>query len=69
MMLQAADIGLGSTWVMHFDAAKIRAAIELPETIIPAALLPMGCPADNAAPADRHGDRKPRNKIIFFERL
>jgi hypothetical protein len=24
MMLQAADIGLGSTWVMHFDAAKIR---------------------------------------------
>ncbi|MDR1352118.1 MAG: nitroreductase family protein [Treponema sp.] len=69
MMLQAADIGLGSTWVMYFDAAKIRAAFALPENIIPAALLPLGCPADDAAPADRHNDRQPRDKLVFFERL
>jgi nitroreductase len=69
MMLQVADIGLGSTWVMHFDAAKIRAAFDLPEDIIPAALLPMGYPTDDATPADRHSDRQPRDRLIFFERL
>jgi nitroreductase len=69
MMLQTADIGLGSTWVMHFDAAKIRTAFDLPENIIPAALLPMGCPADDAVPADRHSDRQPGDSLVFFEHL
>jgi nitroreductase len=69
LMLQAADIGLGSTWVMYFDAEKARAAFGLPENIVPAALLPLGCPAEDAAPADRHSDRQPRDKLVFFERL
>jgi nitroreductase len=69
MMLQAADIGLGSTWVMYFDAAKIRAAFNLPENIVPAALLPLGYPAEEAVPADRHSERQPINKLVFFERL
>ena len=69
MMLQAADIGLGSTWVMYFDAAKTRAAFDLPENIVPAALLPLGYPAEDAAPADRHNDRLPRDKLVFFEHL
>jgi nitroreductase len=69
MMLQAADIGLGSTWVMYFDAAKTRAAFDLPENIVPAALLPLGYPAEDAAPADRHSERLPRDKLVFFEHL
>jgi nitroreductase len=69
MMLQAADIGLGSTWVMYFDAAKIRAAFSLPENIVPVALLPLGYPAEDAAPADRHNDRQSRDKLVFFEQF
>jgi nitroreductase len=67
LMLQAADIGLGSTWVMYFDAEKVRAAFNLPQNIVPVALLPLGCPAEGAVPADRHNDRLSRDKLVFFD--
>jgi nitroreductase len=69
IMLQAADIGIGSTWVMYFDPAKARSAFNLPDNIIPVAVLPLGYPADDAAPEVRHNDRYPREKLVFFEHL
>lgn len=50
MMLEAEDLGLGSVWVLLFDPEKVRMAFDLPENIIPHCLLPMGYPAENAAP-------------------
>ena len=38
MMLEAASLGLGTTWVGHFDPAAVRTAFELPEYIEPVAL-------------------------------
>jgi nitroreductase len=69
MMLQAADIGIGSTWVMYFDPAKARSAFSLPDNIVPVAVLPLGYPADDAAPENRHEQRLPLEKIVFFEGL
>jgi nitroreductase len=64
MMLQAADIGLGTTWVMYFDPVKTREEFRLPANIIPVAFLPAGYPADEAAPSDRHTLREPPEKLI-----
>ncbi|MDR0376981.1 MAG: nitroreductase family protein [Spirochaetaceae bacterium] len=69
MMLQAADIGIGSTWVMHFDPAVTREEFSLPENLVPVAMLVMGRPAPDAAPADRHTIRHPLEKIVYFEKI
>jgi nitroreductase len=69
MMLQAEDIGIGSTWVMHFDPAVTREEFRLPENLVPVAMLVMGYPAPDAAPADRHTIRHPLEKIVYFEEL
>ncbi|MDR1909788.1 MAG: nitroreductase family protein [Spirochaetaceae bacterium] len=68
-MLQAADLGLGSTWVMFFDAAKARQEFGIPENLIPVAVLPLGYPAPDAAPSDFHAQRLPADKLVFFERM
>jgi nitroreductase len=57
MMLEAADLGLGSCWVMHFDPAKATELFALPEHIVPVAMLPIGYPADDAAPAPMHEEK------------
>ncbi len=47
MMLQAQDLGLGTTWVMSFDPAKAREILEIPENLEAVALLPTGYPAED----------------------
>jgi nitroreductase len=69
MMFQAADLGLGTTWVMYFAAAKVVKEFNLPENIVPVALLPLGYPADDAIPNENHLKRLPREKLVFFEKL
>lgn len=54
MMLQAASIGLGSTWVMNFDPEKMREAFHIPDAIKPVALLVCGYPAEDSRPSARH---------------
>ena len=54
MMLQAADLGIGSCWVGYFNAQAISEALGLPETVTVSALLPIGYPAENATPAPLH---------------
>lgn len=48
MMLQAQDLGLGTTWVMSFDPAKGREVLNIPDHLELVALLPTGYPADDA---------------------
>jgi nitroreductase len=69
MMLQAADLGLGSTWVMHFDPAAARTEFALPENLVPAAMLVMGHPSPESAPAEWHHIRHPREKLVYFEEV
>ena len=46
MMLQAADLGLGTTYVGMFEPEKLRAAFPELEGLVPIALLPLGYPAE-----------------------
>ncbi|MDR1177282.1 MAG: nitroreductase family protein [Spirochaetaceae bacterium] len=69
MMLQACDLGLGTTWVMYFDPVKIRKEFAIPGTIIPVAVLPLGYPAPDATPADFHYHREAPEKTIFYNQF
>ncbi len=66
MMLEAAELGLGSTWVCYYDPEAIIREFALPENIIPSSLLPLGYAADGAEPAPMHAQRKPLNDIVRF---
>ena len=67
MMLQAADLGLGTTYIGMFDPEKLRAAF--PEELaglVPIALLALGYPAENARPSRLHTDRKPLEEMVRY---
>ena len=67
MMLAAADIGVGSTWVMHFDPEAMRRAFHIPERFDPVALLVMGYPAPDAAPLHLHSEYRPMEDVVFYD--
>ncbi len=67
MMLAAADIGIGTTWVMHFNPAAIVNEFEIPENTVPVALLVMGYPAVDAVPSDRHSKFRPIDDCVVFK--
>ncbi len=66
MMLQAAELGVGSTWVMHFNPFKMREAFSIPENIEPVALLVMGYPASDVTPNERHSVYRPIEETVFY---
>ena len=63
MMLEATSLGLGSTWVMHFNPFVVEEEFELDDNIIPVVVLVMGYPAVDAAPSANHSKRKDVNEI------
>ncbi len=69
MMLEAAALGLGTTWVGYFDPEKTRKAYNIPSDFVPVAILPTGYPADNAAPSANHGKRYPLEQTVFYNRF
>ena len=50
MMLEAAELGIGSCWVLLFDPALVKKAFDLPPYIRPVCLLPIGYPSEHAEP-------------------
>ena len=64
MMLQAHEIGVGTTWVMHFDPAAVRREFDLPDEIVPVALMPAGHPAEDCTPAPLHGQFRDMGEIV-----
>lgn len=66
MMLQTADLGLGTTWIGGFDPKAVEKEFSLPEAYVPVALLPVGYPAEDAKPAPMHTKREPMEKTVFY---
>jgi len=67
VMLAAHDLGLGSTWVGHFDAAAFRKSFNLPDNVEPVAVFPIGYPAPDAKPAHLHEKRRPLEETVVCE--
>lgn len=62
ILLAAADLGLGSCWVGSFDPKQVRSLFGLPDSYVPAALIPVGYPA--AGPCPLHDDRRPLGDFV-----
>lgn len=66
MMLEVTNLGLGTTWVGHFDPSAMVREFNLPENIIPVALLPIGYPSEDCAPNPRHFERLEMSETVTF---
>jgi nitroreductase len=53
IILQAADLGLGTCWIADFDRQAVCDILQLPEGVEPVALTPLGYPADSLRPKKR----------------
>jgi nitroreductase len=62
--LAATAEGLGSVWIGAFDPEKVSKALDLPASLLPVAMLPIGHPADKAGKRKR----KPTEEIVQYEK-
>ena len=66
MMLQAAELGLGTTYVGMFSPEKLLASFPDMAGCTPIALLTLGYPAEGAHPARLHTQRKPLEDLVQY---
>ena len=64
MMLEAAELGIGSCWVGYFNADQVSLVLGLPENVTVSALLPMGYPTADAKPAPMHTQYRRKEDIV-----
>lgn len=66
MMLEAAELGLGTCWVGYFNEAKVKQALGIPENIRVRDLLPTGYPADDSIPGPMHQKSRELSDVAEF---
>lgn len=66
MMLEAVELGLGCTYVCAFKAETVRREFDLPENVVPYSMLPIGYPAEDCVPSERHFQRLPLSETVKF---
>lgn len=69
MMLQAADLGLGTTWVGHFDPIATCRAFNIPENIEPICILPLGYPSKDSKANPKHFQRKDISETTTYNQF
>ncbi len=65
IMLAVHALGLGSTWVGYFDTVKAKELFPDMKNYDLVALFPIGYPADDAQPSDRHTLRKTPQEMVM----
>ena len=69
LMLAAAALGVGTTWVMHFIPEAVREEFALPDRLEPVNILAIGYAAGEAADPERHArTRIPVSELTDWER-
>lgn len=66
MMLEAAALGVGSTWVMHYIPEAVKVEFELPENLESTAILVMGYPKEGVSPSPLHLKNKAIEETVKF---
>lgn len=70
MMLEAAELGLGSVWVCYFKPDIIKKEFELPDNLEPINILAIGYSNEEAADPERHSQtRIPIKELVSYEKL
>lgn len=62
--LTATDLGLGTCWVCNFDVAKCKDLLNLPDSVEPVALIPVGYPMQTEVAVK---NRKSLEEIIRWD--
>lgn len=66
MMLQAAELGLGSVWICFFKPDVLRQEFALPDDLEPINILAVGYAAEGAAASERHRSRIPTDQLAEY---
>lgn len=69
MMLEVANLELGTTWVGHFDPELMKTTFDLQDNIIPVALLPIGYPSEDCMPSPLHDKRLDKKETVFYNKM
>ena len=64
MMLEIQDLGLRTTWVGHFNAPKLKELCPQMNGYELIAIFPIGYPAEDGVPSERHEDRKSVEEVV-----
>ena len=66
IMLAAAERGIGTCWCDYFPNTRLEAALGIPKNEKSVLIMPIGYAAENSAPSDRHGKRKPLSDTVRY---
>lgn len=66
MMMEAANLGIGTCCVGMFNPAELSAAFELPANIHPILVMPFGYAAEDAAPSPMHTTFRPLEETVKY---
>lgn len=66
VMLQAAELGVDTTWINFFGNAKLKKAFELPENEHSVLLMPVGYRAEGTEPFTTHEQKKSLDEIVRY---
>ena len=66
MMLEITDLGLATTWVGHFDEPKLKEVMPELKDYELIAIFPVGYPAEDALPNERHNIRRSIEEAVDF---
>lgn len=66
MMLEATNLGVDNIWIRLFDENVLRKEFNIPEELIPVALLPIGYKSDNCPDSPRHNVRKDIKELVEY---
>lgn len=63
MLLAIHDLGLSSCWIAAFDEFKLRTLLKIPESVFPAAVLPIGYPDEQPPVPTRYA----LAEMVFYD--
>ena len=69
MILEAQNLGLGTTWIGAFDPYKTKELFNIPDNYEVVSLLPIGYPAEDAHPSMLHYEVRPKEETIFYDKF
>jgi nitroreductase len=69
MMLEATDLGLGTTWVMALNPAKAKEILQLPNNLELLALMPTGYPAEDVQINPLHYKNIDIDKMVAYNKF
>ena len=66
MMLEATNVGVDSVWVDLFDEDILKSEFNIPDELIPVALIMLGYKSDDCPYSANHDIRKPIDDLVQF---